>query len=155
MNAAAFETLYRRYREWVWSLACRLCPDSHTAMDVTQETFMYLLRRAPTLKLSGRLTTFLYPAVKHLSIDAVRASKRMRIGTGQQAAASPPPPLGGNESLIRVVDSLPEHEREVLLMRYVSGMSLGEIAAALEIPVGTVKSRHHSAVAALREKLGN
>ena len=49
-----------------------------------------------------------------------------------------------------VLSALPETHREVLLMRFVDGMSLAEVAAALSIPEGTVKSRIHNAIATLR-----
>ena len=50
-----------------------------------------------------------------------------------------------------LVASLPEAQREVLMLRFVDGMPLGEIAAALGLPLGTVKTRIHHAVRKLRE----
>jgi RNA polymerase sigma-70 factor (ECF subfamily) len=101
------------------------------------------------------MTTFLYPVVKHLALAARR--KRLRMSGDEVAlysAADRPaaPDLGAARAeLAGVVSGLPETHREVLLMRFVDAMSLEEIATALEIPVGTVKSRLHNAIAVLRK----
>lgn len=149
---AAFESLYFRYRDWVANLAWRLTADRELSLDILQETFAYLVRRLPTLRLDGRLTTFLYPAVKHLAIDL---QKRQTRSIAQHA--EPPTPARAapddQPGLRRAVDALPEGQREVILMRFVSEMSLAEIAAALEIPIGTVKSRLHLALRQLSDRV--
>ena len=74
-DATAFEALYYRYRDWVVRLARRITGNDADALDVLQETFAYLLGKFPGLRLTARMTTFLYPAVKHLSL--VARSKRL------------------------------------------------------------------------------
>ena len=64
---AAFEVLYRRHRDWVVSLAYRFTGNRDDALDVMQETFIYLLGKFPGLALTAKLTTFLYPVVKHIA----------------------------------------------------------------------------------------
>ena len=59
-------------------------------------------------------------------------------------------PAGARGELAAVLAALPETHREVLLMRFVDGLALEEIARALDIPLGTVKSRMHNALASLR-----
>src|SRR6266481_5367864 len=71
-DAAAFDSLYFRYRDWVVGLAHRLTGDSDSALDVLQETFLYFLRKFPGFRLTANLKTFLYPAVRNLSIAARR-----------------------------------------------------------------------------------
>src|SRR6267142_3691695 len=75
-DAAAFETLYFRYRDWVVSLAHRFTDDSEAALDVMQETFLYFLRKFPGFRLTASLKTFLYPAVRNLSIAARNKASR-------------------------------------------------------------------------------
>lgn len=155
----AFETLYYRYRDWVTNLAWRFTHDRDLSLDVLQETFAYLVRRIPTLRLRGRLTTFLYPVVKHVSLDLCRQRRIAADNPAISAAAVQPArdtsaDLGDGipmalTDLHRAVEHLPDGQREVLLMRFVSGMDLAEIALALDIPVGTVKSRLHGALTAL------
>jgi RNA polymerase sigma-70 factor, ECF subfamily len=74
-DAEAFAALYHRHRDWVASLACHFTGDPDMALDVLQETFLYLLRKFPGFRLTSQLKTFLYPAVRNLSI-AVKASRR-------------------------------------------------------------------------------
>ena len=78
-DAAAFEALYIRYRDWVVSLAHRFTGDPDLALDVLQETFLYFLKRFPGFHLTAQLKTFLYPAVRNLSIAARRKAAR-RVG---------------------------------------------------------------------------
>lgn len=153
-DTRAFDALYFRYRDWVVRLATRFTGNADDALDVLQETFAYVFRKFPGFRLTASMTTFLYPVVKNLSIAARR--KRTRMGS-TDAADLPEPaanasidPNEQRSELELVLSSLPETHREVLLMRFVDGMSLQEIAAALAIPEGTVKSRVHNAVATLR-----
>lgn len=157
-DVAAFEALYRRYRNWVVRLAYRLTGNHDDALDVLQETFTYFLRKFPGFRLEAKLTTFLYPAVKHLAI-AARERSRRHAPQGEEceaeardpAASDSPDPEASREALDHLLRALPESQREVLLLRFVDDFSLGEIATALEIPAGTVKSRLHNALARLRE----
>lgn len=148
----AFEVIYRRYRDWVVRLAWRFTRNQDDALDVLQQTFAWLLTRLPGLQLSARLTTFLYPVVRSISVTMLR--KRRRSGDDAALAVIPAPdPAGapaGREELADVLGMLPDGQREVLLMRFVDDMTLEEIATALNIPLGTVKSRIHNALATLR-----
>lgn len=167
---AAFESLYRRHRDWVACLALRFTREEHMALDVTQETFIFLAKRIPTLTLTAKLTTYLYPVVR--SIAATHLQKRGRHTPGglsesdvpatsspstERTAITPtaaPERAELDAKVRRAVDGLPEGQREAVLMRFVSDMSLGDIAIALGVPLGTVKSRLHGAIGALRAILG-
>jgi RNA polymerase sigma-70 factor, ECF subfamily len=146
-DTAAFETLYYRYRDWVVHMAFRFTGDRDLALDVLQETFLYFSKKFPGFRLTAKLTTFLYPAVRNYSIAARRKNERF---ASQEAAPEPTAPPA-QQDLAEVLAGLPEEHREVLLLRFVDGMSMEEIAAAARIPVGTVKSRLHYALKALRE----
>ncbi len=151
----AFEALYYRYRDWVYRLAWRFTGDQEDALDVLQETFAYLLGKFPGFELTASMTTFLYPAVRHLSA-AIRAKRRRFTSDdevlGELAAPGPQEQTHRHHSdLAAALSVLPDEQREVLLMRFVDDMSLQEVAAALNIPVGTVKSRLHRALRMLRD----
>lgn len=152
---AAFETLYRRHRDWTVNLACRFTGDESLALDVMQETFLYLLRKFPGFELRASLRTFLYPAVRNLSIAARRKAGRCQAGSSEEdmLATLPAPEVAasGSDDLTAVLAGLTEEHREVLLLRFVDGLSLEEISVAMEIPLGTVKSRLHNALKLLRE----
>ncbi|MBS0196603.1 MAG: sigma-70 family RNA polymerase sigma factor [Planctomycetes bacterium] len=147
---AAFATLYQRHREFVFRVAQRFARNEHDAADAAQTVFIDLISRAATLRLSGKLSTYLYPACKHAAL-AIRRKQQRREGANQvtlPAAANPSPTQ--SEALRRAVDSLADSQREVLLMRIVDGMSVEEVSLALAIPPGTVKSRLHAALQVLR-----
>lgn len=153
-STEAFDELYQRYREWVYRLAWRFTRNEQDALDVLQETFAYLLQRAPRLELWARLSTFLYPVVKNTAMTLRRRKGRLgSLDTIPEPAQAPASGLdpGGLGDLATVLGVLAETHREVLLMRFVDDMSLEEIALALGIPLGTVKSRLHNALAKLRE----
>jgi RNA polymerase sigma-70 factor (ECF subfamily) len=101
------------------------------------------------------LKTFLYPAVRHLAIAARQKAARYQATAAEldqlEHAPAPPASSGEAEDLRFVLTALPEEQREVLLLRFVDGLSLAEIAEAMHIPLGTVKSRLHNALQILRQ----
>jgi RNA polymerase sigma-70 factor (ECF subfamily) len=153
-DADAFEVLYLRYRDWVTGLARRFTEDNDLALDVLQETFLYFLKKFPGFVLTAQLKTFLYPVVKNLSIAARRKVQRHQSTESELATLEHTPaaeaPRSNYDDLAIVLGNLPPEQREVLLLRFVDGLSLNEIADAMEIPLGTVKSRLHNALASLR-----
>lgn len=153
-DVGAFEVLYLRYRDWVTGLACRFTEDNDLALDVLQETFLYFLKKFPGFVLTAQLKTFLYPVVKNLSIAARRKVQRHQSTESELAALEDTPsaeaPRSSSGELAIVLGILPPEQREVLLLRFVDGLSLNEIADAMEIPLGTVKSRLHNALTSLR-----
>ena len=150
----AFETLYYRYRDWAYRLAHRFTGRPDLAQDVTQETFIYLLKKFPGFSLTARMTTFLYPAVRGFSRDQLRKTGAM-VGDEDILTQMPAPDQPGGDpqraDLATALSVLSAVQREVVLMRYLDDMTLEEIAAALDIPVGTVKSRMHNALQVLRQ----
>ena len=146
----AFEALYRRHRDGVHRLAWRFTGNEQDALDVLQETFVYLLKKLPAFRLTASMTTFLYPVVKHLSLNLRR---RRRPGADEEillALPDPAAPPAPRAELAAALAALSEQQREVVLMRFVDDMSLDEIAQALDVPTGTVKSRLHRALETLR-----
>ena len=153
-DAEAFEPLYLRYRDWVVGLAHRFTGDEGLALDVMQETFLYLLEKFPGFRLTAQMKTFLYPAVKNLSIAARRKASRVQSTEAEQQHLAQLPAaeiaFTNSAELSAVLASLSEEHREVLLLRFVDDLSLAEIAEAVNVPLGTVKSRLHNALEMLR-----
>jgi RNA polymerase sigma-70 factor (ECF subfamily) len=152
-DGSALGALYLRYRDWVLSLAYRFTGDREAAQDVAQEAFAYLLGKFPGFRLRAKLTTFLYPAVKNIALAAGRKKRatpvdeeRLVLFVDEAAIGGPRPRAALHEAVSR----LPAGQQEVLIMRFVDDMTLAEIGLALGIPEGTVKSRLHHALAALR-----
>ena len=156
-DVEAFEELYRRYRDWVARLAFRFTHDEDLALDVMQEVFVYFMKKFPGFELRCELKTFLYPAVRNVAIGMRRKAERY-VGDDaaleEQASAAPSLEGEAGDVLLAVIRGLPEGQREVLMLRFVDGLALDEIAEALEIPLGTVKSRLHNALETLEKNPG-
>lgn len=156
-EAAAFDRLYHRHRDWAAALAFRFTRDRDAALDVLQEAFLYLARKFPGFTLTCQLRSFLYPVVKNLAISALRKSGRLTSldalleSDAMREPAAETPANAPDDELAGALSGLSVEHREVLRLRFVEGFDLREIAEALEIPVGTVKSRLHHAVNQLRE----
>ena len=121
--ARAFEVLYRRHKDFVLRVALRFVPDTATALDVLQETFMYLLGRFPPtgtgIELTAKLTTLLYPVAKNTALTMMRRSKRFPtdgVEPDELAAATAEQTM--TDDVAAVVGSLPAGQREVLLLRF-------------------------------------
>jgi RNA polymerase sigma-70 factor, ECF subfamily len=153
-DANAFEPLYFRYRDWVVALAHRFTGDESLALDVMQESFLYFLKKIPGFRLTAQFKTFLYPAVKNLSIAARRQATRVQSTEAEQQHLAQLPAdeitLTNSAELSVALANLSEDHREVLLLRFVDDLPLAEIATAVCVPVGTVKSRLHHALETLR-----
>ena len=151
----AFEILYHRHRDWIFRMAHRLTGEPHLANDVLQEVFCYFLGKFPGFILRCNLRTFFYPVVRNLSLNLLK--KARRYDGGQLAEAhlqnliAPRQHVEDESSISAIIAGLSTDHREVLLLRFVDGMTVPEIAALTEIPLGTVKSRLHHALAALRD----
>ena len=156
---AAFDVLYARHKEYVAALALRFAGNPEelrwTCCRRRLRTWRGR-RRGGIFVLTVQMTTFLYPVVKNTAI-AIRKKRRREPNVAEEtvagvAAADPPVEAGAARGeLAALLAGLAESHREVLLLRFVDDFSLEEIGRALAIPLGTVKSRLHNAIAALRE----
>ncbi len=147
---AAFEELYERHHAWIVTLALRFTRDRDAALDILQETFAYLVRKRSTLELRAQFRSFLYPVVKHLALGRLEQDRRQVAMNVERT--STPPADGGIDDLLA---GLSDVQKEVVQMRFTDGLELQEIAEALEVPLGTVKSRLHGALEILKNRMSN
>ncbi|MBC8146199.1 MAG: sigma-70 family RNA polymerase sigma factor [bacterium] len=145
----AFDALYFRYRDFVLRLARRWTGNDADALDVAQETFLYLAGKFPGFRLTSAMTSLLYPVVRNLSIAARKRSQR--FAGDESLDRVPVESTDATDDLGDALRHLSDAHREVILMRFVDDLSLQEIADALQIPLGTVKSRLHQAIEKLRD----
>lgn len=144
-SAAAFEKLVlARGPDLYRFLAARLANDVD-AFDALQDSLTAAWQALPRLKSADRFWPWLCSIAAHKSTDLVR----QRMASGEEA----PQALDDNvaSEVRETLAALPEHLREVLLLRYLLGLSEGEVAHALGIRLGTVKSRSSRARKAFRE----
>ena len=148
-DAAAFDAFYDRYHEWVTTLAFRFTKNREDALDVLQETFAYLHRKRRDFELRSQMKTFLYPVVKHLALSRATLARRQ---APLDPRLDPAAPANATDDVAELLSGLSDVQQEVVLLRFVDGLDLQAIADALEVPLGTVKSRLHSALELLRGK---
>ena len=156
-DAHAFEALYHRHRDYTLRIAMRFAGERNLALDAVQDSFVYFYKKFPGFTLTAKLTTFLYPVVKHNALSLKQKAKRAQGDTSdevlqsQQGPDNDPAQSESADDLHALLSQLPETQREVLVMRFVDGLSVEEIAKALDIPPGTVKTRTYHAIKKLRE----
>jgi RNA polymerase sigma-70 factor (ECF subfamily) len=153
-DKAAWRQLVNRWQPRFYALARRLTSHHEGAADVTQETWIAILRAIHRLEDPARFRSWAHRIVANKSADWVRRRQRERkaINTaadGLQVDKGPHQNRNANEeeaitTLRRAINTLPREHRHLLTMFYVEKMPLMEIADVLSIPVGTVKSRLHS-----------
>jgi len=141
----------------VFSLAYHFLQDRALAEDVTQEVFLQLFREQETLATDQHVRYWLRKVASHRCIDAARRRKirpRLALDEIREPAARESfhdPML--NETLRKLVATLPEAPRMIMVLRYQEDMDPTEIADAVGIPVATVKSHLHRSLTMLREKM--
>ncbi len=150
---SAFNVLYERHKQFVLKTARSIVHDDGLALDALQETFVYLLRQFPPtgegLTLTARLTTYLYPIARNTAISQWR--KAARLAGSVDADELPAMQEQSGSDVEAALRELTFERREIVTMRFLRDMSLKDIAAALDIPLGTAKSRLHAAVEQLRK----
>lgn len=155
----AFEELHRRYARAVLGLALRRLGDRGRAEDAAQDAFVAIWRSARTYDASrGTGAPWLYAVARNAITDGLRRTPEPAAELTDRPGDDPDPADRAEASwtawrVHRALEELPEHERPVIELAYWRGLSQSEIAAALEIPLGTVKTRTRSALARLADLL--
>jgi RNA polymerase sigma-70 factor (ECF subfamily) len=152
-DAQAFELIYERHATAVFSLAYRICGVRAAAEEVAQEAFLAVWRRGATYDRSrGSVRTWLLGVVHNRAIDALRratAHERRRASDEQAAELIEAPERTDVEiarredarSMRALIEALPTEQRRVIELAYFGGFTHEQIAAMLDVPLGTVKGR--------------
>lgn len=166
-DPTAFESLIQRYSGELHGFLTRFLASSTAAEDVFQETFLQVHLSGSSFDLSRSFKPWLFTIAANKARDFHRRRKRRAmtsleapvggtddsatliemLAADQEAPDSRSVVADENSVVKRVLDALPLHHREIILLGYFQRMSYQQIAQALEIPLGTVKSRMHAAVA--------
>lgn len=165
-NEDAFIQLIRRYERELYNFLVKFLGQSSSAEDVFQETFLQVHLSASSFESSRRFRPWLYTIAANKARDWLRS--RSRRPTVQLSGPDDEGDVGSLwESLLqdsttpdqqlqvkqrqefvrKVIGELPDHHREILVLSYYNQLSYKELSEILGIPLGTVKSRLHSAVA--------
>lgn len=157
----AFRLLIQRHQRLVTRFACRLLNgDRSAAEDIGQEVFLRLFRAAKTYSARGEMRAFLLTMTRNLCRDYLRSQHPATEWNTLLDQADPSPTGEGSallqersEILCRAIAALPEEQQTVLILSHYEDISYAEIAVIVGCPPGTVASRKHHAIAALRRSL--
>ena len=169
-DTAAFEQLMLDNQDRIYTLCLRMTGDREDALDLAQEAFLNAWRGLSSFQGNSSFSTWVYRLASNACIDFLRRRKRRQQGESphslnDQEAPIPEPadPRGSPEvelerkelrrAVERGLQALPDHHRQVLIMRELSGLSYQEIGAVLDLDLGTVKSRIARARSALKNFL--
>jgi RNA polymerase sigma factor (sigma-70 family) len=124
------------------------------AEDLLQETFLRWMAQDQKTQAAESPRAFLFGIARHVGLTALRKAKRARTETIGEVVAQPVVENGADLARMRTaITKLPEQIRETLELRLRDELSYEEIATVLEIPIGTVRSRLHTALRMLREEM--
>ena len=141
----------------VFSIAWHFFRDRDAAEEVAQDVFLELHRHLDSIESDSHMTNWLRRVASQRCIDRTRRLKLMpRVGLDsapEPTVHAEPGDTFLRERLDRLVEGLPDKARIAVILRYQEDMDIGEVAEAMGIPPGSVKSTLHRALALLREKL--
>jgi len=161
----AFAQLVERYAGMVYSLALQRVGAHHDAEDIAQTVFFKAWKALPGYRGEAALSTWLYRLTANASTDFLRQAGRRESPLSlddpdlpQTPDPAPTPAEAAqaterHQALAEALDALPEAARSILLLRELRGLSYEEIAAVLDLPIGTVRSRLARARRALANSL--
>ena len=155
----AFDALIARWHEPLWHFARRVTGSDDAADDVVQDVWMHIVRGMPKLRQPERLRSWMFGIAHRRLMDRFRhrytTPDFADINIDDLPASVNDDELAGDiDRMLDALAELPVVEREVLALFYLQELTLQQIADALDVPQGTVKSRLFRARRLLRERLG-
>ncbi len=172
-----FAELVRRYEKELYGYLRHYVGDAEMAEDVFQQTFLQVHLKCGQFEPGRKVRPWLYTVATNQAIDCQRRNRRHRmssldratrhdteeeagalvdlLGDRQAGPAGDAEAAEENDALHAAVDALPEASRQVVMLVYFQGLKYREAAHVLGVPVGTVKSRLHTAMLKLTESFSH
>jgi len=154
-SSQALDMLVSRWQQRLWRYACRLTGNSEAAWEVTQESWVGIIRGLRRLSDPARFRPWAYRIVTNKARDWIGRNVKHRQLQSEQAPADcvrdDGPTHETSADLEAILSRLPERSRTVLTLYYLEEFPLAEIAKILRVPKGTVKSRLHKARGEFKE----
>jgi RNA polymerase sigma factor (sigma-70 family) len=154
----AFDALIARWHHPLWIYIRRMTGSDPDAQDILQDVWLRTIRGISRLRDGSRLRGWLFGITRRALMDRLRRHYSMPPSSpldGEDVPSDPEPidREADLEALEAALETMPLGEREVLTLFYLRDLSLAELAEALSIPVGTVKSRLFRARQMLRTRM--
>jgi RNA polymerase sigma-70 factor (ECF subfamily) len=160
---AALREVFDQYGAFVFGLAQRVTANRALAEDITQDVFVYVWTNAHRIDLGvGSLRSYLGVVTHRRAVDVVRSEESRKSREAREAEKAPLDTVDIGEQTVAVaqadmvraaLDTLPDEQRQIVIMTYLDGRSYREVAIELGIPEGTAKSRGRLALAKLAASL--
>ncbi len=165
----ALEALYTRFQTPVYSLAMFMLKQPALAEEVTQDIFLNIWLKAGSFNAErGQPKGWIMSVAHHKIVDVIRSRRRTIVNTDPADYETLDLlPAGGasteaqveqtleRERIMRALATIPESQREVIMLAYFEGFSQSEMAERLDQPLGTIKTRVRLAMQKLRTVLEN
>jgi RNA polymerase sigma-70 factor (ECF subfamily) len=159
-DAEALDQLVRRVSPPLLRYFAASRGSGNDAEDLLQDCWIRIHRARHTYRASEPVMPWIYAIARHTRLDAWRKKRRLESRESLVATIpeslqrATPDPVAEDDRFDRLVASLPDAQRDVLVMLKVSGMSLEEVARATSSTIGAVKQKAHRAYVTLRRALG-
>ena len=175
-DVRAFQVIVERHSGPIFNFILRRCGgNKQLGEDLLQETFLRVVRRRDSFREQSKFTTWLYTIARNLCIDALRRASYRKHPSLDQPLSKSDPTEGatlldrvssndpGADTLTRdkrfrvalqtALDTLPDEQKDIFIMREFQGLKFKEIAQIVGVPENTVKSRMRYALQGLRAEL--
>lgn len=164
-DLSAFDLLVRRWDRKIQGAIYRIVGSEDEARDLCQEAFLKAYRALGSFRQEARFSSWLYRIALNLSRDRLRRRRgRMLVSLEELDEGEAPPQMGPSaldmveardvsRRVAAAVATLPEDQREVILLKEYEGLTFLEIAEVLDLPISTVKTRLYRGLEQLRHRL--
>jgi RNA polymerase sigma factor (sigma-70 family) len=155
-DEAALMEFHRQYVNLVFSMALHVLREHSAAEEVSQDVFMTIWRRSALFDPArGSVASWLLTITRRRAIDYYRRHRRSQADSEESLANLAQPATGPDLDLQNALAALPTEQRHCVQLVYFGGLTHHEVAAKLDIPPGTVKSRLRLALNRLRQAIGD
>ena len=156
-EVGAFEELVDRYKNLVFAMIVRMFPDRSQAEDLAQDVFLRIHRGLPYFRGEARLSTWIYRIVANVCLqDRGRGASAISLDDVSARVSAPAASdrhahdLELRDRLEKAIAQLPAQYRLLIAAHYLRGVQYEELAEAMNMPLGTVKTQLHRAKRQLR-----
>lgn len=158
-NKQAFEMIINKYKNPLYATILRMTKNPHDAQDLVQESFIKVYQQLEKYKETGSFSSWLYRVAMNHCMDEFRKKrykmKSIEIDEGKVIAGDHPEIIfmkkEKSRQVERLISTLPEDERIIILLRYVNELSYQEISELVNMPLSTVRNKLHRAKKKMRE----